>query len=204
MLFERRAAHFIAAKSFEPRNMAAVTDEMKALIAACAVQITFGFSRYLFDDFYKIVVYPDNFHYSHYQKPFRGFVSDRGVIALSWQSFREDYQVYNDGVNIGLHELAHAIKLEKLTFDMDFTFYDNMAEWEDVVETQMERIRHKRPYTFRKTGLINQDEFFSVAVEAFFEIPEEVRKNFPQLFEQLCYIMNQNPVQKENPVLSTN
>ena len=49
-LFDRRAAHFIATKTFEARHMAAVTNDMKALIAACALQITFGITRYLFKD----------------------------------------------------------------------------------------------------------------------------------------------------------
>lgn len=201
LLFERRVAHFIANKKFEARDMDGVTNDMKALISACAIQITFGFKKYLLDDFYKIVVYPENFRYRHYRKPFRGFVSDRGIIALSWQTFLDDYKVYNDGINLGIHEMAHAIKLQKLELNMDSTFYDRMEEWKEVAENQMQRISNKRSSTFRKRGLTNADEFFAVAIEAFFEIPEEVKMNFPVLYKHLCQLMHQDPTNPGNPIL---
>lgn len=200
--FENRVAHFIANKTFVPREMQEVTPEMKALIAASAIEISFGFKRYLFEDFYKIFVYPENFHYRDHKNRFRGFVSDRGVIALSWRTFLDDYKVYNDGINLGLHELAHAMKLEKLEINMDFSFYDNMEEWLDVAKEQMVRVQQKRSNTFRKRGGANNDEFFAVAVEGFFEIPEKMRERHPVLYDRMCQLMNQDPTIPQEPVLS--
>jgi excinuclease UvrABC helicase subunit UvrB len=40
--FLRRMSHFIAAKQFVSRGMSEVTEEMKVVVAALSVQITFG------------------------------------------------------------------------------------------------------------------------------------------------------------------
>ena len=79
---------------------------------------------------------------------------------------------------------------------MDFTLYDNMAEWEKVVAVQMERIEQKRSNTFRKKGSINQDEFLSVAVEAFSKYPERKGKIFSTWFTNFA-ILGTNILQNE-------
>ena len=38
---------------------------------------------------------------------------------------------------------------------------------------------------------------FILSVEAFFEMPEELRTRLPQLYNALCDILNQDPLTKE-------
>ena len=60
-IFSRRVAQFIHHKKFIPREMDRVTREMKVLIAASAIQLTFGFQRLNLKWFRYILVYPDVF-----------------------------------------------------------------------------------------------------------------------------------------------
>jgi Mlc titration factor MtfA (ptsG expression regulator) len=34
-------------------------------------------------------------------------------------------------------------------------------------------------------------------VEAFFELPEELKKNLPQLYDALCDVLNQDPLAQD-------
>ncbi|MCZ8217058.1 MAG: zinc-dependent peptidase, partial [Cyclobacteriaceae bacterium] len=54
--FEQRMMHFLMTKKFIPRNFETVTDEMKATIAATAVQLTFGLPTFYFLHFKKILI----------------------------------------------------------------------------------------------------------------------------------------------------
>src|SRR5687768_16650239 len=57
--FERRVQKFIDMKDFEGREGLVVTAEMRTLVAASAVQITFGFPSVYLHGFEKIILYPD-------------------------------------------------------------------------------------------------------------------------------------------------
>ena len=62
--FEHRLALFIKDKDFIGREGISVTDEMKVLISATAVMLTFGFRDFYISFISKIVIYPSKF-YSH-------------------------------------------------------------------------------------------------------------------------------------------
>jgi Mlc titration factor MtfA (ptsG expression regulator) len=50
---------------------------------------------------------------------------------------------------------------------------------------------------------INLQEFWAESVELFFEKPAALNSNYPNVFEGLTLLLNQNPVNKANPVLKT-
>lgn len=60
--FERKVALFIYSKQFIPRMINEVTLEAKVLIAASAVQLTFGLADHPLRYFNKILVYPDDYY----------------------------------------------------------------------------------------------------------------------------------------------
>ncbi|CAN5911504.1 hypothetical protein BH24BAC1_BH24BAC1_09430 [soil metagenome] len=61
--FERRVQKFIHLKEFIPRGgLQEVTPEMKAMVAAPAMQLTHGFPRVYFRHFQRILLYPDNYY----------------------------------------------------------------------------------------------------------------------------------------------
>ena len=53
--FEKRVQKFINQKQFIPRGMDRITDEMKALIAGAAIQLTFGYPSIYFAHFRRIL-----------------------------------------------------------------------------------------------------------------------------------------------------
>ena len=120
--FERRVHQFMGLKSFIPRNIEEVTLEMKTLISACAVQLTFGLPKIYLRHFSKILVYPDNYYSTINQTYHKGEVNPRfGIIVISWKSFVKGY-VEKEGLNLGLHEMAHALHLENRIMNGEFDF----------------------------------------------------------------------------------
>ena len=48
----------------------------------------------------------------------------------------------------------------------------------------------------RSYGGRNEQEFFAVCVEHFFEVPENFKQKLPDIFFHLCILLNQDPLQK--------
>src|ERR1043166_9139810 len=57
--FTERLQHFAKSKKFVSRQDAQITDEVRTLISACAIQLTFGLDNYAIDYFEWVLVYPD-------------------------------------------------------------------------------------------------------------------------------------------------
>jgi len=195
-IFERRVATFISTKKFVPRNLNKVTMEMKVLIAASAVQITFGFSKVNLSFFTNILVYPDAYYSTINQQYHKGEVNPRlKAIVLSWRYFVEGY-IEEDGRNLGLHEMAHALRLENSIRNHEYNFMDDetLKEWKIIAENTIEEIRQGKETLFREYGASNLHEFFAVAVENFFERPKEFNTMHPKTYQTLCKLLNQNPL----------
>ncbi|SNS52259.1 hypothetical protein SAMN05421640_0508 [Ekhidna lutea] len=199
-IFIHKVARFMSSKEFIARNMERVTDEMKVLISASAAQLTFGFRGITFPYFYKIFVFPESF-YNRSNKAFhKGEVNPRAkAIALSWKDFVEGY-LKNDGRNLGLHEMAHALRLENRIMNDQYNFLDQnlLHEWEVHAKRTMQEIIDGTETFFRKYGGVNNEEFFAVAVENFFERPGEFLTKHPKTYRTLCKLLHQDPVLLEN------
>ncbi len=195
-LFERKVQYFIYHKEFIPRQMTRVTDEMKVLISACAVQLTFGYPGLTLRHFKRILVYPDNYYSTINKVYHKGEVNPRlQAIVLSWRSFVQGYLEHNSGVNLGLHEMAHAIRLENLIFNGEHDFFEPqvLKKWEELASLCMAEIQQSDNDFFRDYAATNKDEFFAIAIENFFERPVEFKKNMPDLYAVLCKLMKQDP-----------
>ncbi|MEM9897573.1 MAG: zinc-dependent peptidase, partial [Bacteroidota bacterium] len=142
-IFERRVALFTSTKKFIPRQMNHVTWEMKVLISASAVQLTFGFPKVNLSWFKYILVYPDVFFSNANQAHHKGEVNPKAKsIVLSWKHFVEGY-LTPDGRNLGLHEMAHALRLENRIMNHEYKFLsdDILHEWEVHAKRTMQEIQ---------------------------------------------------------------
>ena len=194
--FQIRVSKFIADKEFIPRGMPSVTEEMKVLIAATAVQITFGFIPLTFKYFRYIVIYPDSFYSVKGQNYHKGEVNPGDqAIALSWKSFAQTMGL-RDGKNLGLHEMAHALRIENVIKNKEFGFLNRyqLAKWEVFALREIKRIRNEGESIFRRYAATNEEEFFAVSVEVFFEIPEKFLEYHPELYALMAKLLNQNPM----------
>jgi MtfA peptidase len=194
--FELKVCNFIYGKRFIPRGVDVVTIEAKVLIAASAVQLTFGLPHVYLRHFNKILVYRDNYYSSITKRYHKGEVNPRfGIIVISWQAFIDGYIDPTDSYNLGLHEMAHALRLEHLIRDpstglLNDGMLTDFDEWaERICQGDGSNNTFFRPY-----ACVNAHEFFSVAVENFFERPEGFRDNLPGLYTVMKKLLNQDPL----------
>jgi MtfA peptidase len=195
LIFEYRVRRFIELKNFIPRDMAKVTDEMQVLIAASAVQLAFGFSDIFLSHFENIVVYPDQFFSNAGQREHKGEVNPKAkAIVLSWKHFTEGY-ASKEGVNLGLHEMAHALQLENIVMNNEYDFLDedHIKHWQQLASAEITKIRSGESGFFREYAGTNHAEFFAVAIENFFERPAEFKAYHQELYAALRDLINQDP-----------
>jgi Mlc titration factor MtfA (ptsG expression regulator) len=195
-LFERRVQKFMDMKEFVPRGeLKEVSIEMKTLIAASAIQITFGLPAVYLRTFYRILVYPNDYYSTITHRYHRGEVNTRGFIVLSWSNLVDGYANNTDGRNLGLHEMAHALKIVDAFHSEEQNLFDHTTfiRFINHAREEMMRIQMGEESFFRDYAATNDHEFFAVAVENFFERSVEFRNYHPELYSLLGELLNQNP-----------
>jgi hypothetical protein len=197
--FEERIDDFLEGKEFTARGDLPITEEMKTLVAACAVQLTFGLPPVRLRHFRRIILYPEAYFSTIDRRYHQGEVNAAGAIVLSWKHFVEGYRVPNDARNLGLHEMAHALLLENRTRDdgeYDFLDQRSLDHFLACAEAEHARVQRGEPGLLRAYAHTSPAEFFSVAVEAFFEKPAALAGESPQLYGALKDLLNQDPVRR--------
>jgi Mlc titration factor MtfA (ptsG expression regulator) len=196
--FERKVTQFIYGKRFIPRNVDEVTIEARVLIAAAAVQLTFGLPNIYLSYFDKILVYPNDYYSSITKRYHKGEVNPRlRAIVLSWQSFIDGYITPSDAKNLGLHEMAHALRFETMIRSEDFPPFeeDLLKQFDEYADKVCSGALAAGQGFFRPYACTNKHEFFSVAVENFFERPQQFKTELPELYAILCKLLAQDPLQ---------
>ena len=119
---------------------------------------------------------------------------------MSWKNFARGYMDDGDGRNLGLHEMAHALRLENEINNGEFGFLpsDLLKKWRKEADKTIEYLKNGGNGFFRDYAASNREEFFAVAVENFFERPEEFLEKFPVLFALLTQLLRQNPILIKN------
>ncbi len=131
--FERRVIRFVRKKQFIGRGME-ITFPIRVLVAAAAVQLTFGLPELVLQHFKRILIYPDNYYSTITQQYHKGEVNPAAqAIVLSWKNFTEGYAQSDDSLNLGLHEMAHALEIENLIYNDEYDFL-SPAVWEQWQE----------------------------------------------------------------------
>jgi MtfA peptidase len=209
LMFEKRVQRFIDIKQFVPRGITEVTPEMKAAIAGTAIQLTFGYPGVYFSHFWRILVYPNSYYSSITHRYHMGEVDIRGMIVLSWKGFQEGFANPTDGHNLGYHEMAHALRLANIIDNDDYNFSDQniMDDFDTEARKEAQKIRNApgEASIFKGYFLPDRFEFFSVAVECFFEKPDELKNHNPKLYFLLTRILKIDPLfirqpEKENNI----
>lgn len=173
-----------------------VTSEMEILISATLAMVTFGWKRLRLAHFNTILIYP-NVYFSTSGKAYhRGEVNPKyGLIVISWQSFVEGFRDEHDGVNLGIHEIAHALKLANQIDTDGEKEFDAQAwmEYKSQIPTEMEKVKTGQDSFFRESAGLNEHEFFAVVLESFFERPWEFFRAKQELYMALVRLMKQDP-----------
>lgn len=197
--FVKRVNIFVRLKHFIPRQLKS-NDTINILIAATAIQLTFGLKDFSLLHFKNILIYPSTY-YSEIRKTYHnGEVNTtERVVVLSAEHFLEGMRNANNGINLGLHEFAHALHINAFkTKATDFIKHYN--EWSVFADLEMLRIEESEQHFLRKYAANNLNEMFAVCTENFFERPEEFKIELPFIYEKMVVLYNQNPLFSKNPL----
>ncbi len=191
--FEHRVLKFIDSHNFIGRGGLVITKKMEILIASTAVMLTFGMRRYLFSQFENIIIYPKNYLSKVTKKRHQGETNPKlGTIVFSWNDFLDGIEVEDNNLNLGLHELAHAMHFSFLK-DKSFTAIVFLEHFNTLLE-KMKDLKLQRKIVasgyLRQYGFKNQFEFLSVLVEHFFETPHEFNKKLPEVYKMVKLMLN--------------
>lgn len=196
IVFRHRVAKFINTKVFVGREHLVPTDEMKILIAATAVMLTFGFRNYLIDLVDIIIIYPKVYYSQINETHHKGETNPQlKTIVFSWEDFETGYRIGDDNLNLGIHEFGHAIHLNTFRNSdvSSLIFRDGFNELTKYLQ-QNEKVRQDliESKYFRAYAYTNQYEFFAVLLENFIETPIGFKSKSPELYGYIKQMLNFN------------
>jgi hypothetical protein len=173
-----------------------VDDDLRLLVAASAVTLSVGWPGYTWDQLSEVLLYPDDFDrdYRVGGDERAGEAHPWGTIILSVPALLESFEAPDDAYHVGLHEFAHLIDVDQTHFDGIPVGLDEARarQWVAVAEKEMERLRNGRS-VFDEYGAHDPVEFLGVAVEAFFEVPQLVRRRHREVYQILREYFRQDP-----------
>lgn len=203
-LFEKRVQKFISSKEFIPRGgIEVITAEMKVLTAGSAIQLTFGYPEVYFRHFEKILMYPDDYYSRITRQYHKGEVNLGGLIVLSWKNLKEGFLSSSDGIHLGFHEMAHALRLINIIDNSEYDFCDQeiMEAFDQEATKEIKKMMEEADSQsiFRDYATANLHEFFAIAVEVFFERSDEFATYNHTLFTLLSQILRVDPRSGRRP-----
>lgn len=191
--FVRRVASFCRYRKFR-FNEIKYSREKCYLISASAVQLTFGLRDFLLRDFTTINIINGEYRYYNYAMPFQGHTSE-GEVFLSWPHFEEGYRNHQNGHNVGLHEMSHALTIQCFSsgYGGDLHFTRNFPRYSKIGRPLFARMQQGEQTLLGSYATLNYDEFWATSVEVFFEKPVQMSRELPELYKVMCLLLRQNP-----------
>lgn len=192
-LFRRRVTRFLKDKRIVGKQSVVVTDEMRVLIAASAVKLTFGLDDFKFEGFKNIFIYPERYYSKMTGSMNKGETHSLGAIVFSWKDFMEGVSVHDDNLHLGVHEFTHALVLDMKKGNMyDPYFLDVLKDLHELMERPNMREAVLNKGYLRDYAEENFMEFLAVSIESFFETPTMFKENLPPVYERICKLLNQD------------
>lgn len=203
------AREFIAEKEWSGAQGLRLTPHIQLAIAlqACLPILHLGLAWYA--GWVGIVVYPGDFLIPRQMIDENGVAHEfddqvmgeawyGGPVLISWFEHPED----TEGINVVIHEFAHKLDMKSGEADGMPPLHAGMSrqQWIDVMSRAFRDFRQRvdsgvetalDPY-----GAELPSEFFAVTSEAFFETPELLNSQYPEVYEQLQGFYCQNPLLK--------
>jgi MtfA peptidase len=192
--FVNRVHHFKSSKKFHFIGLEN-NEDIATLVSSSAVQVTFGLKNYHLSHFKDIYVLADAYHMEDDEELYIGHVAPEGIY-LSWKHFMHGYSHKNDNINVAVHEMAHALLYNNFfaQYGMDSHFRLNYEKFSNSTGPILADVITNRRSYLRSYAFSNLHEFWAVSAEAFFENPQGLKENMPELYEALCGVLNQDPI----------
>jgi len=206
----RLSSLFLHRKEFHGIGDLEVDDAMAVCIAAqaCLPVLRFGLAPY--DSFVGIVVHADEVMARRsvtdddgvvhdYDELITGEAMAGGPVMLSWRDVAESGESAAWAYNVVIHEFAHVLDMGDGVAD-GVPPLPSAAEreaWIAVIAADYEHfcdaVDAGRHTVLDPYGASSADEFFAVAAEAFFAMPNELRAEHPGLYGLLARYFEQDP-----------
>lgn len=202
---------FIAEKAFTGCDGLVVDDEMRVTIAAQACLLILNRRAHYYPGLHQILVYPAPFIVRREQAVGMGLVQEQsrvlsgeswahGQVVLSWPDVLEGAAVADDGRNVTIHEFAHQLDQEKgyANGAPNLIQRQRYRRWSRVLGREyrllQEQVRQQSESLFSAYGATDPAEFFAVISEVFFEQPERMASEHPQLYRELGNLYRVDPL----------
>lgn len=193
-IFQHRLNRFMDKKKFISPAGFEITEEVKTMVSASAIQLTFGMTNYSYKSYDTLIIHPSSYFSPVTGKYHLGEVNPKGAIVLSWEDFNKGYEDPFDNRNLGLHEFAHALFLNVVHGrDEDIRLTFHFDEFRKEGDVEFFRMRKENNGYLRDYAATNLMEFFAVSVEHFFEAPNAMKKSLPGLYKSMTRILGQDP-----------
>jgi MtfA peptidase len=198
--FEQDVMRFITNVKITGVNTAVdITD--KLLVASSAAIPVFGFPEWDYTFLDEVLLYPGSFDRSYAinskEEVITGMVGNgsmEGKMILSKPSLHRGFSNETDKQNVGVHEFIHLLDKEDGSIDgIPATLLNKKFSipWLQLIREKTEAIKGGAG-DINAYGATNECEFFAVTGEYFFERPQLLQKNHPQLYELLSKAFNQD------------
>ncbi|MFD2917481.1 zinc-dependent peptidase [Psychroserpens luteus] len=195
--FEHRVYQIINETEFIGKDIA-VTEEMRVIVTATLVKLTFGLRDYNIESVERIIFYPEEF-YSQTNKAYHKGEFNFGLKALvfSWKDVLHGYEIKDDNLNLAIHEFTHAIHFYYMRVRRQSTsaamFLDTYIELTSMLDSDP-KLKSKLVQSnfLRDYAFTNQFEFLSVIVETFIESPQQFKIEFPSIYGKVKTMLGFN------------
>ena len=193
--FRTRVALYIEANDFRPQVIEEIPEDVKGIVAANIVQITFGQKDYLLNMFERIVIYPGVFPTPQHIERFHAseIYAEDGVLLFAMVRHLVCPLQPKKNYTNGLYEYAKVFRLSRTE-----AAYPELSEdlWTDFEKISL--FPRKKVEEF--VGLENLD-IWAVSVVFFFSFPEKFKSQLGELYQAHSNLFNQHPEQLEDPTI---
>jgi len=163
--------------------------QIELLICAAFAQITFGYKEYEIKTFGEIIISPGEFYSKLANNTVKGLTVGTGYMFFSWEDFLKGYISSTDRINLALHELAHALYIDRF----HEYHHDDWELWKEQAGRTLGKLRDNPDQQFfREYGKTNLSEFWAVSVETFFEDPVNFLSLYPELYLVTARVLRQD------------
>ncbi len=201
--FEEKIKEFLSYVRIDGIDVS-VEDIDKLLVASSAVIPIFGFKKWEYYNLRNVLLYPasfnrDEFLASGYEKNTLGMIGNgpmQRVMILSKPALRSGFVNKESTANTGIHEFVHL--LDKEDGDVDglpeaLLNRKHNSKWIELMNKNIEMILQQNS-DINSYGASNKAEFFAVTSEYFFNQSELFKQKHSELYELMCLIFNQDPM----------
>ncbi|MDX1803370.1 MAG: zinc-dependent peptidase [Alcanivorax sp.] len=195
---------FLARKSVASGGGFAITDAMCLKLATMACVPILNLGLHWYDGWYTVILYEGAFIPNRPYRSDDGIVHPRGPVlsgeawlrgpvVLSWEAI-----CHAGGAgNVVIHEMAHKLDMRHQGANGAPPLHAGMspAQWHDTFtdcwQALQDDYRHHRHMPVNAYALTGPGEFFAVCSEAFFESPQQLHHDWPELYRLLAQFYRQ-------------